>query len=75
MTIICNLAHETLEKSREVFKRLKDEKQKLQTEMEEKLKQTEKAMEEEKENLVQELSRAKQTAVSCLQVEGAYRIL
>ncbi|OPL20301.1 golgin 4 subfamily a member, partial [Mytilus galloprovincialis] len=62
-------SQETLEKSREIIKRLKDEKKQVVVESEERIKQAEKTIEEEKENLIQELSRAKAAAVTCLQEE------
>ena len=62
---------ETLDKSREIIKKLKDEKKQIIIESEDRIKQAEKTIEEEKENLIHELSRAKTAAVSCLQVGKA----
>ena len=50
---------ETLDKSREIIKKLKDEKKQIIIESEDRIKQAEKTIEEEKENLIHELSRAK----------------
>lgn len=66
--MIVTSGQEKLEKSREIIKRLKEEKKQVIAESEEKIKQAEKMIEEEKENLIQELSRAKAAAVTCLQV-------
>lgn len=58
-----------MEKSREIIKQLKEEKNQSIVQLEDKLKHAEKTMEEEKENLVQELSRGKALAISLVQVE------
>ncbi|KAJ8314173.1 hypothetical protein KUTeg_008734 [Tegillarca granosa] len=62
-------SQEKLEKSREIIKKMKEDKKQALTEMEERIKAAEKTMEEEKEILIQELSRAKQAAVTCLKDE------
>ena len=61
-------AAEQLEKSREIIKRLNEEKKKIVHEMEEKLRKTEDDMEVEKERLVQEVSRGKSAAITLMQV-------
>ena len=59
---------ENLGKSREIIRKVKEDKKNAILEMEERIKHAEKTIEEEKENLVQELSRAKAAAVLCLKV-------
>ena len=61
-------AAEHLEKSREIIKRLKEEKKQIVIDMEEKLRQAEDQAEVEKDKLVQEVSRGKSAAISLLQV-------
>ena len=61
-------AAEQLEKSREIIKRLKEEKKQIVVDMEEKLRQAEDQAEVEKDKLVQEVSRGKSAAISLLQV-------
>ena len=61
-------AAEQLEKSREIIKRLKEEKKKIVMEMDERLRQAEDNAEVEKDKLVQEVSRGKSAAISLLQV-------
>ena len=66
------LGTEQLEKSREIIKRLKEEKKRVVEEMEEKLVKAEDDMETEKEKLVQEVSRGKSAAITLLQVQVQY---
>ena len=61
-------AAEQLEKSREIIKRLKEEKKQIVAEMEERLRQAEDDAEVEKDKLVQEVSRGKSAAITLLQV-------
>ena len=63
-----DLATEQLEKSREIIKRLKAEKQQAVSELEGQLREREDVMEQEKESLVQEVSRGKSAAISLMQV-------
>ena len=65
----CFSGTEQLEKSREIIKRLKEEKRRVVEEMEEKLVKAEDDMETEKEKLVQEVSRGKSAAITLLQVQ------
>jgi hypothetical protein len=61
-------ATDQLEKSREIIKRLKDDRKRLIDEYEEKLRGREDQMETEKEKLVQEISRGKSAAITLMQV-------
>lgn len=63
-----SIATEQLEKSREIIKRLKAEKQEAVAELEGKLRDREDVMEKEKETLVQEVSRGKSAAITLMQV-------
>ena len=65
-------AAEQLEKSREIIKRLNEEKKKIVHEMEEKLRKTDDDMEVEKERLVQEVSRGKSAAITLMQVQSNF---
>ncbi|XP_060588973.1 golgin subfamily A member 4-like [Ruditapes philippinarum] len=59
-----------LEKSREIIKRLKDDRKRLIDEYEEKLRGREDQMETEKEKLVQEISRGKSAAITLMQEQA-----
>ena len=74
MLFISLSAAEQLEKSREIIKRLKEEKKKIVVEMDERLRQAEDNAEVEKDKLVQEVSRGKSAAITLLQVGDRFYI-
>jgi predicted DNA-binding transcriptional regulator YafY len=65
---LCVSAQDQLQKSREIIKRLQEEKKTLQQEMQEKLQSSERSIEEDKEEMIQELRRGRTAALQLMQV-------
>ena len=61
---------EQLNKSREIIRRLQEEKRSIQEEMERRLESSERSIEEDKEEMIQELRRGRTAALQLMQVKG-----
>ena len=64
----CSEGQDHLEKSREIIRKLQEDKKRLSDEMKQKIESSEQQLEQEKDGLVEELKRGKAAAIALMQV-------